>query len=47
MEVGDKKKIGENRTPKDAPANAKPEGSALPCFAGNHFDLLDLAIATC
>ena len=46
MEVGNKEKIGENRTPKDAPANAKPEGSACPGFVGNHFRLLDSAIAS-
>jgi hypothetical protein len=46
MAVGNQKQIGENGTPKDAPANAKPEGSACPGFAGNHFRLWDSAIAS-
>ena len=47
VEMGNEEKIGKNRTPKDTPTNAKPEGSVLPGFAGNHFELLDLAIASC
>jgi hypothetical protein len=46
MEVGNQEQIGENGTPKDAPANTKPEGSACPGFAGNHFRLWDSAIAS-